>query len=52
VVELATAYAVVKVLLPVRIFLSVWGAPWFARIAVLPTSNAFKVLFRGVGGRR
>jgi hypothetical protein len=36
VVELATAYAIVKLLLPARIFISVWGAPWFARITVIP----------------
>lgn len=29
--EVATAYAVTKVLLPVRVVLSVWGTPWFAR---------------------
>ncbi|KAJ9604763.1 hypothetical protein H2200_010877 [Cladophialophora chaetospira] len=39
VVELATAYALVKVLLPVRIFVSVWGAPWFARIAIIPVTR-------------
>ncbi|KIW18149.1 hypothetical protein PV08_02437 [Exophiala spinifera] len=47
VVELASAYAIVKVLLPVRIFLSVWGAPWFARLAVIPVGNAARSLFRG-----
>lgn len=30
-VEVATAYAITKVLLPVRILVSVWGTPWFAR---------------------
>jgi hypothetical protein len=30
-VEVATAYAITKVLLPVRIMISVWGTPWFAR---------------------
>lgn len=33
-VEVATAYAVTKVLLPVRIILSVWATPWFARVAM------------------
>ena len=30
-IELATTYAVVKALMPVRIGLSVYLAPWFAR---------------------
>ncbi|PBP27808.1 hypothetical protein BUE80_DR001260 [Diplocarpon rosae] len=33
-VEVATAYAVTKVLLPVRVLVSVWGTPWFARVFV------------------
>jgi len=45
VVEFATAYAVVKALLPLRIVVSVWSAPWFARWTVIPCSNAFKRLF-------
>jgi hypothetical protein len=36
IVETATAYAVVKVLLPLRIVGSVWATPWFARVVVLP----------------
>ncbi|PQE28511.1 family FLILHELTA protein [Rutstroemia sp. NJR-2017a WRK4] len=32
VLEVATAYAITKVLLPVRIAVSVWGAPWFAGV--------------------
>ncbi|PVH71087.1 hypothetical protein DL98DRAFT_577542 [Cadophora sp. DSE1049] len=31
-VEVATAYAITKVLLPVRVVVSVWAAPWFARV--------------------
>ena len=31
VLEVATAYAITKVLLPVRIIGSVWATPWFAR---------------------
>lgn len=46
VVEFATAYAVVKVLLPLRILVSAWGSPWFARLAVIPVGNATKALFR------
>src|SRR5438876_208664 len=33
VVEFATAYAIVKALLPLRIAVSVWAAPWLARWA-------------------
>ena len=36
VLEVATAWAVVKALLPVRIMASVWATPWFARVAVIP----------------
>lgn len=46
VVEFATAYAVVKVLLPFRILISVWGSPWFARLAVIPIGNVTRSLFR------
>ena len=45
VVEFATAYAVTKALLPLRLVLSVWGAPWFARWTVIPVSNAFSRVF-------
>ena len=44
VVEFATAYAIVKVLLPVRIFISVWGAPWFARVAIMPARNVVRTI--------
>lgn len=30
-VEVATAYAITKVLLPGRVILSVWATPWFAQ---------------------
>jgi hypothetical protein len=45
VVEFATAYAVVKAMLPLRIMISVWGAPWFARWTVTPVNKAFGRLF-------
>jgi hypothetical protein len=32
VVEVALAYALTKVLLPVRIVASVWATPWFAGV--------------------
>lgn len=44
-VELATAYALTKLLLPVRIVLSVWATPAFARWTVVP-------LLGWVGGLR
>ncbi|KAF2279893.1 uncharacterized protein EI97DRAFT_104871 [Westerdykella ornata] len=39
VVEFATAYAIVKALLPVRVVLSVWATPWFAGWAVVPVKR-------------
>lgn len=45
VVEFATAYAITKMLLPLRIVLSVWATPWFARKTVIPASNLIKRLF-------
>lgn len=56
VIEFATAYAVVKALLPIRIVISVWGAPWFARYSVIPLQNLWKRIFarknvsKGFGG--
>jgi hypothetical protein len=51
VVEFATAYAITKVLLPVRLVLSVWATPWFARWTVIPMQNAVKRVFRRGRGR-
>lgn len=52
VVEFATAYAIVKALMPIRIVISIWGAPWFARWTVIPVQNAFKSWWsRGRVGR-
>ncbi|PSN74530.1 hypothetical protein BS50DRAFT_567353 [Corynespora cassiicola Philippines] len=45
VVEFATAYAVTKMLLPLRIVLSVWGTPWFARRTVVPLGRFIRGLF-------
>ena len=42
VVEVATAYAVTKLLLPVRLVFSVWATPAFARWTVLPVAGFFK----------
>ncbi|KAL9114706.1 MAG: hypothetical protein Q9227_001384 [Pyrenula ochraceoflavens] len=36
VVEAGTAYAIVKALLPLRIIMSAWMTPWFARWTVVP----------------
>ncbi|KAJ5182955.1 hypothetical protein N7492_000571 [Penicillium capsulatum] len=44
VLEFATAYAVTKALLPLRLAASVWATPWFARIVVGPTTNAARRL--------
>ncbi|KAF3927159.1 hypothetical protein ABW20_dc0101650 [Dactylellina cionopaga] len=38
----ATSYAVVKALVPVRVLVSLWGMPWFARVAVLPVLGLFR----------
>ncbi|KAJ5176822.1 uncharacterized protein N7482_002699 [Penicillium canariense] len=45
VLEFATAYAITKALLPVRIAASVWATPWFARAILAPTTNAARRLF-------
>jgi Hypothetical protein FLILHELTA len=41
VLEVATAWAIVKALMPVRIIGCVWASPWFARVAVLPITRIF-----------
>jgi hypothetical protein len=46
VVEFATAYAIVKVLLPLRLVVSVWGAPWFARLVVIPIGSTTRSILR------
>lgn len=45
VVELATAYAITKALLPLRLVVSVWATPWFARWTVLPFTGFVKRMF-------
>ncbi|EEP79033.1 predicted protein [Uncinocarpus reesii 1704] len=42
ILEFATAYAVTKALLPMRIMISAWATPWFAKCVLVP-------LRRGVG---
>lgn len=46
VLEFATAYAITKALLPVRLAASVWATPWFARSVFTPTANLARRLFR------
>lgn len=45
VVELATAYAITKALLPLRLIVSVWMTPWFARWTVLPVTGYLRRVF-------
>lgn len=45
VLEFATAYAVTKALLPVRIAASVWATPWFARSVLGPLGRGARTLF-------
>jgi hypothetical protein len=52
VVEFATAYAIVKMLLVPRIVFSVWATPAFARWTVAPLLRRFRTMFgrnKGVG---
>ncbi|KAJ5524570.1 hypothetical protein N7494_011220 [Penicillium frequentans] len=44
VLEFATAYAITKALLPVRIAASACATPWFARVILNPTTKAAKRL--------
>lgn len=45
VLELASAWAVTKALLPVRIVGCVWATPWFARSVVLPGGKIMRRVF-------
>lgn len=45
IVEFATAYAVVKALIPLRIVVSVWASPWFARWTIIPISTVVRKWF-------
>jgi len=46
--EIATAYAVVKALIPLRIAFSLWATPWFARVFIVPVTKIFR---RGKSGK-
>lgn len=52
IVELATAWAVVKVFLPLRIVLSVGLTPAFARLVTIPIGRGVKGLFSKKGARQ
>jgi hypothetical protein len=45
IVEFATAYAIVKALVPLRIVVSVWASPWFARWTIIPMGKSARNLF-------
>ncbi|KAF2203781.1 hypothetical protein GQ43DRAFT_338421, partial [Delitschia confertaspora ATCC 74209] len=42
IVEFATAYAITKAILPLRIIFSVWATPWFAARAVIPMGRGIR----------
>ncbi|KAE8150113.1 hypothetical protein BDV25DRAFT_155069 [Aspergillus avenaceus] len=44
VLEFATAYAVTKALLPLRVAASVWATPWFARAVLTPVGKGVQRL--------
>lgn len=46
-VEVATAYAITKALLPARVLLTLWGTPWFASRVL----GLFACLRGGMGGK-
>ncbi|KAI5957538.1 hypothetical protein KGF57_003232 [Candida theae] len=41
IMEGAYAFTIVKLFLPVRVVISLWGMPWFAKWFVLPITNLF-----------
>ena len=43
--RLATAYAITKALLPLRLMFSVWATPGFARLVVVPIRNGVGRIF-------
>ena len=45
VLEFATAYALTKALLPLRIATSVWATPWFARSVLGPLGKGARTVF-------
>lgn len=47
VVEVAAAYAITKALLPLRLILSVWATPWFARVVIGKVWGGIRGIGRG-----
>ncbi|EER41161.1 conserved hypothetical protein [Histoplasma capsulatum var. duboisii H88] len=45
ILEFATAYAITKAMMPVRIVLSVWTTPWFARAVLGPLGRGVGMVF-------
>jgi hypothetical protein len=45
-VEVGAAWAVTKALLPLRLVVSVWATPWFARWFVMPLTGRVGRFFR------
>lgn len=45
ILEFATAYAITKAFLPVRIVASVWATPWFARRVLVPVTAGVRRVF-------
>ncbi|KAI8830194.1 hypothetical protein BJ741DRAFT_620723 [Chytriomyces cf. hyalinus JEL632] len=48
IIDMATAYAVVKLLMPVRIAVSLALTPWFARRAVVPVRDALSNMYQRI----
>jgi hypothetical protein len=46
IVHFAAAYAITKALLPLRIAISVWATPWFARTVFVPLRRGMDRMFR------
>lgn len=47
IVQGATAYFIVKAILPLRLIFSLWAMPWFARRCVVPVNSRIVRLFKG-----
>jgi hypothetical protein len=52
IVEVATAYAITKALLPLRLVFSVWATPWFARVWVVGLGRRIQGVMGGLLGKR
>ena len=51
-VRFATAYAITKALIPLRVALSLWATPWFARVFVIRFTSRIKGLFTRLTGSK